>query len=341
VSALTELGWGPRWEALLADVEGVDGVGRVVRHDGAGLLLATGDGVERAMFATRLDPEPTVGDWVATVGGAPACVLPRTSLLRRRAAIGDDEQVLAANVDRVLLVCGLDRPVRGGRLQRAATLAWDAGAEPVVVLTKAQRPGAAPVDAARAIVEEATPGLDVVVTSVKEGVGLDELRDVARDRTVVLLGESGAGKSSIVNALLGAHAAATGDVRAGDAKGKHTTTARELHALPGGGVLIDTPGIRSVGLFVDPEAVDATFADVDELADACRFADCRHDGVPGCAVQAAVEAGDVDAARVEAWRRLRAEAEAAALRAAPHELRKQGKRFARITKDAQRRKGRS
>jgi ribosome biogenesis GTPase len=187
---------------------------------------------------------------------------------------------------------------------------------------------------------DATPGLDVVVTSVKEGRGLDELHAVVRDRTVVMLGESGAGKSSIVNALLGNEAVAIGEVRAGDAKGRHTTTSRQLHPLHGGGVLVDTPGIRAVGLWVDPDAVDAAFSEVDEVAELCRFADCRHEGEPGCQVEAAVEAGDLDPARVDAWKALRREAESAALRAVTHEQRRRDKRFARVVKDAQRRKGR-
>ena len=336
---LAELGWGPRWEALLAEVP--DGTpARIVRHDGAGLQVATDDGVIGVMLGARLDPQPVVGDWVVLVDGTPAVVLPRASLLRRRTALGDEEQALAANIDVVLLVCGLDRPVRGGRIQRGEALARDAGAQPVVVLTKAVRAGEAAVGAARAEITEAVPGLDVLVTSVKEGVGLDELRAVARDRTVVLLGESGAGKSSIVNALVGDDAVATGDVRAGDAKGRHTTTSRQLHVLPGGGILVDTPGIRAVGLWIDPDSVDATFTDVEDAAAECRFADCRHEGEPGCAVRAAIEAGMLDAARVEAWRALRREAESAELRAAPHEQRRRDKRVARVTKDAPNRKGR-
>lgn len=309
--ALAALGWGPTWEAALAETHPGGEPARVVRHDGAGLLVAGADGERRVMFAGRLDPEPVVGDWVVIVDGAPAAVLPRASLLRRRTARGEAEQPLAANVDAVLLVCGLDRPVRAGRVQRSATLARDAGALPVVVLTKARRSGVAPGVAAdaRAVISAAAPELGVVVTSVQEGEGLDELTDVVRGRTVVLLGESGAGKSSIVNALVGDDAVATGDVRAGDAKGRHTTTSRQLHVLPAGGVLVDTPGIRAVGLWVDTDAVDASFVDVEEVAAGCRFADCAHTGEPGCAIAAAVHAGELGAARVEAWRTLRAEAE--------------------------------
>jgi ribosome biogenesis GTPase / thiamine phosphate phosphatase len=337
-SPLEPYGWSPRWRALLGEVEDATGAGRVVRHDGAGVVVATTDGIASVLFGRRLDPSPVVGDWVALGRDGVIAVLPRTSLLRRRAAMGESEQPLAANVDVVFLVCGLDRPLKAGRVQRGAALAWDAGAEPVVVLTKAAV--AADVDAAVAVVHEATPGLDVLVTSVKEGVGLDRLREVAAGRTATLLGESGAGKSSIVNALLGTDAARTGAVRAGDSKGRHTTTARELHLLPGGGVLVDTPGIRAIGLWIDPDAVATTFADVADLAAQCRFADCGHRGEPGCAIAAAIADGTLDADRVEAWRRLEAEAESAALRAVPHEQRRRDKRFSRVTKDAQKRKGR-
>jgi ribosome biogenesis GTPase / thiamine phosphate phosphatase len=338
VSTLAALGWGPRWEALLGELDGAIPA-RVVRHDGAGLLVAGADGVTAVPLVRRLDPPPAVGDWVALVDGLPVAVLARTSLLRRRSAHADEEQPLAANVDVVLLVCGLDRPVREGRLQRSAALAWDAGAVPVVVLTKAAAHPEA-VDAAVELAAGAAAGVDVVVTSVREGRGVADLHAIVRDRTVVLLGESGAGKSTIVNSLLGSEVAATGAVRQGDGKGRHTTTSRELHPLPGGGLVIDTPGLRAVGLWIDPDAVDATFADVDEVGGTCRFGDCRHDGEPGCAVAAAVTAGSLPPERVEAWRVLRREAEAAALRATPHELRRRDKRFARVVKDAQVFKGR-
>jgi ribosome biogenesis GTPase len=278
----------------------------VVRHDGVALTVAGADGIESLMLGTRLDPEPTVGDWVAVVDGMPVAVLPRTSLLRRRAAVSDTEQALAANVDAVLLVCGLDRPVKAGRIQRGATLASDAGAEPVIVLTKAAK-----VDDPQRIADRVTkknPGVALLVTSVKEGRGVEELRALARGRSVVLLGESGAGKSSIVNALLGEDAAAVGRVRAGDAKGRHTTTNRSLHLLPGGGTLIDSPGIRSIGLWGGSEAVTDTFADIAELADGCRFVDCGHDTEPGCAVKAAVEDRSLSGERLAKWRELDAEA---------------------------------
>jgi ribosome biogenesis GTPase / thiamine phosphate phosphatase len=324
--SLAPYGWNERWQALLADHAGCT-PGRVIRHDGISLEVASPEGVVTATLALRLDPAPTVGDWVAMdAEHHPVTVLPRVSLLRRRSALTDSDQAMAANVDLVLLVCGVDRPVKTGRIQRGATLAWDAGATPVVVLTKAAR--ASGVEEVAERVAEANPGVDVLITSAKEGIGLDALRALAAGRTVTMLGESGAGKSSLMNALVGEDVAVVGAVRAGDSKGRHTTTTRELRVLPAGGVLIDTPGIRAVGLSADPEAVAMTFADIDELASGCRFADCRHDTEPGCAVVAAVAAGELAQARLDAWRDLDREAASAALRDVPHEKR-------------QRRKGRS
>lgn len=307
-ASLRPLGWDEAWgrELLACDAEAVPG--RVLLHHGAALVLALPDGPETIMFTRRLRPAPTVGDWIAVVDGEAVAVLPRRSLLRRRSAHGDGEQALGANIDVVLLVCGLDRPIKDGRIQRGTAIAHDAGARPVVVLTKARRPGSVDATSAVAEVREAHPGVEVLVASVKEGEGLEALRTVIGDRTVTLLGESGAGKSSIVNALLGAEVAATGEVRVGDAKGRHTTTSRELHLLPGGGVLIDSPGIRAVGLVAEVESVAETFTDVDEVAETCRFADCQHEGQPGCAVGAGLADGTLSPDRVEAWRRLREEA---------------------------------
>nr|WP_249419976.1 ribosome small subunit-dependent GTPase A [Rhabdothermincola salaria] len=291
------------------------------------------------MFTRRLDPEPAVGDWIAVVDGEISAVLPRRSLLRRRAP-GGGEQQLAANVDRLLLVCGLDRPVKDGRIQRGTAIAHDAGAEPVVVLTKAADPSAADPDEARAEARAGNPGIEVVVTSVMEGEGLGALEELVAGRTVALLGESGAGKSSIVNALLGTEVALVGDVRGGDSKGRHTTTTRELHLLANGGILIDSPGIREVGLVGDTEAVEETFAEVAEVAELCRFSDCAHETEPGCALRAALEAGELDPVRVQRWQDLMEETAAAEVRASPVERRRHDKRFARMVKDVKRQKGR-
>ena len=342
--SLGAYGWDERWARRFAEWRaGPAGTqvddprpGRVVRHDGAGLVVATGDGPpQRAMFGPAVDPPPVVGDWVVLDRVPnPVATLPRDALLRRRAAGGDGEQPLVANVDVVLIVCGLDRPVRLGRIQRTMTLANDAGAESIVVLTKADLVGPEVAAEAELTAAEVDATLRVVTLSARGGWGVDDLLDHIGARTVALIGESGAGKSTLVNALVDDHVATEGDVRDGDRKGRHTTTSRELHLLDSGGVLVDTPGIREVGVFADAEAVAETFPDLDELADRCRFRDCAHDSEPGCAVREAVEEGRLDPDRLERWRALRDEAEAAELRSDPVAARRAGKRFGKMTREA-------
>lgn len=272
--------------------------------------MMASEGLRSVTLTKRLRPGPVVGDWLALVDGEPVAVLQRQSLLQRLAARAEVPQPLAANVDVVWLVCGLDRPVKSGRLAREASLAWDAGATPTVVLTKAAR-HPDPEEAADGV-RAALPGTEVLITSVLEHLGIDVLRQRLRGLTTTMVGESGAGKSTLLNAVLGEQVAATGRVREGDSKGRHTTTTRELHLVPTGGSLIDMPGIRSVGLVADVESVARTFADVTELADGCRFGDCNHDREPGCAVRQAVDEGGLDARRLAAWRELSEEAAASA-----------------------------
>lgn len=343
---LSAYGWDAHWSSRYDATVGGDGPGaeepdrprpgRVARHDGAGLIVATADGLVRAMFGPAVEPPPVVGDWVVLDGDdTPRATLPRDSLLRRRAAGGEKEQPLVANVDVVLVVCGLDRPVRSGRIQRTIAIAIDAGAESIVVLTKADKVAPAVAAEAELVAEEVDPGIEVVTLSAKGGWGVDDLLAHVGDRTVALIGESGAGKSTLVNALMAADVAAEGAVRAGDAKGRHTTTSRELHLLAGGGVLVDTPGIREVGTWTDPDAVAETFPDIDELSGTCRFRDCAHDAEPGCAVRAAGESGSLDPARIEAWRSLEAEAASVALRADQVEYRRRSRQSGRVAREAQ------
>lgn len=233
--------------------------------------------------------------------------------------------MLAANVDLVLLVAGLDRPVKAGRLRRGEALALDAGARPLLVLTKADL--ADELDTIRARIAVDHPWLDVVVTSSVTGDGIDELRARLSRVTSVLVGESGAGKSQLVNALSDRDVAGIGRVRDGDHKGRHTTTSRQLHLLPDGGVVIDSPGIRAIGLAGDEESIDATFADIHEARVHCRYRDCRHADEPGCAVTRAVEVGDISAERLHAYRDLRNEVIAAARRADEHERRTHERQF--------------
>ncbi len=332
-SSLLPLGWSDDWSALLPETTLP---ARVIRHDGATLLVATSDGPRIIRTPARGGLEPTVGDWLAveTPSRAAVAVLPRASLLRRRDAHpGARDQSLAANVDIVLIACGLDRPVKPGRLDRSIALAADAGATPMIVLTKAS--SAHPPDLDQLAAQH--PGIAIVVTSALEGIGIDALRDALVGRTAVLIGESGAGKSTLTNALLGRDDAFTGDVR-GDSKGRHTTTSRQLHVLDAGGVIIDTPGIRAVGLWTDPDAVDEAFSDIGAIAENCRFRDCLHDTEPGCAVREAIDDGTLSVDRHAAWRRLRREAASAELRASPREQRRRGKTFSRAAKLGQARK---
>ncbi|QYG91233.1 ribosome small subunit-dependent GTPase A [Iamia sp. SCSIO 61187] len=313
---LPALGWSDRWAALAAtaaeDLRAPSTPGRVIRHDGALVTVATADELVAVPVLASIDPAPVVGDWVLVADGAVRATLERLSLLRRRDTTRDTEQAIVANVDIVFIVCGLDRPIRPGRVQRATALAVDAGAQPIIVLTKADA-----VDDPQAVVtllEETNPGVDVLLTSSRSGAGIDEVRRRTAGHTVVLIGESGAGKSRLTNALREEEVALVGEVREGDSKGRHTTSHREIHTLAGGGILVDTPGIRSVGLWTDTESVDATFDDVEALAADCRFSDCAHQGEPGCAVRAAIERGELDPARLAGWRGLVEEADQAARR---------------------------
>ncbi|TQL03041.1 ribosome small subunit-dependent GTPase A [Cellulomonas sp. SLBN-39] len=270
----------------------VDRDGAAPLPDGTRSPLAVGDRVDLAVAGHELH--------VLAVHAR------RSVLVRDSAGRTSHEQVLAAGVDVVLVVEHLDPDPDLGRVERLLTLAWRSGARPVVVLTKAD---AVPDPAGmRHDVAAVAPGVDVHAVSVQEGTGLEPVRDLLAPGVVlVVVGPSGAGKSTLVNALAGAPVMTTSQVRA-DGRGRHTTTHRELVPLAGGAMLVDTPGIRGVGLVADAGGLAAAFADVAGLAQRCRFADCAHDAEPGCAVLAAVEHGDLPARRLDSWRRLEREA---------------------------------
>jgi ribosome biogenesis GTPase len=312
------LGWDARVAALYDDlVTGGDAPvdpelglrrlrpGRVVRVERSACIVAVGD--DDSDVLASASTLPAVGDWVAVevrdddavVRGIAA----RWSELARRDPDTDLAQVLAANVDLVLITAPGDRP-SVARVERETVLAWESGARPVVVLTKSDLAEAGLGDE----LADRLVGVDVVVTSSTRGEGVDDVAALLTPhRTAVLLGPSGAGKSTLVNALLGEERMATGDVRVSDSRGRHTTTTRQLVLVPSGGVLIDTPGLRSLGLLGD-EGIAAAFTDIEDLASSCRFNDCAHDGEPGCAVKDAVARGTLRADRLDAFHKLQADA---------------------------------
>lgn len=274
----------------------------VARSDRGAVTLLSSDGPIRASVPPALHHDhPVIGDWVAVHGDPPVVfeVLPRRSALTRAAAGPTTRpQVLAANVDLVLVVAALDTPLNLRRLERTLAAAWSSGAVPAVVLTKADTcfdPDEAVADA-RAV----ALGTEVVAVSAHAGDGVDDVLALVAGRTVVLLGPSGSGKTTLVNRLTGADLAVR-EVRR-DGKGRHTTTAGQLVPLPGGGMLLDTPGLRELALWDDGEGVEAAFADVAALAGACRFGDCAHDTEPGCAVRDAIAPE-----RLASWHKLQRE----------------------------------
>jgi ribosome biogenesis GTPase len=284
------------------------------------------------------EERPAVGDWVALrprEGGHRAvvqAVLPRRTAFVRRAAGGKTvAQVLAANVDTVFLVMGLDGDFNLRRIERALVLAWESGAEPVVLLNKADVCDDVP--GRRAEVEAVALGVPVLVVAAKPGEGLDTLAPwLVPGRTVALLGSSGVGKSTLVNRLLGREKQKTREVLAADQRGRHTTSLRELIPLPGGALLLDTPGLRELQLWSEGAGLRAVFEDVHELSSACRFTDCRHETEPGCAVRAAVEDGRLDPSRLASFHKLQAELRALSVREDPLKRRAERNRWKAIYK---------
>jgi ribosome small subunit-dependent GTPase A len=316
VTDLSTLGWSPDRVAQLPP-----GClpARVTRVDRGRLTVLGKAGEARVHPAAALYDDaalagPAVGDWVAVRGELAVAVLPRTSAFTRTVAgRSSAAQVVAANLDTVLVVDSLAGETRLRRVERYLAVAWGSGAAPVVVLTKADL--CDDVEAAAAEVAEDALGVDVLPVSSFTGEGVAAVRALlGPGRTGAMVGPSGVGKSSLANALAGETLAVTREIRESDGRGRHTTTARELHLLPGGGMLVDTPGMRELGLYDDAEGVDTAYADVASLAAECRFRDCGHRSEPGCAVAAALDDGSLDPARYSAWRKLQAEAHRQLLR---------------------------
>jgi ribosome biogenesis GTPase len=318
---LTALGWGPRFAEAFAShaVDGLIPARVALEHTHiyrvfteSGEWLARVSGRLRHQAEARAD-FPAVGDWVAVeppVDGGDArirAVLPRFSRFSRRAA-GDptEEQIVAANVDTVFLVSGVDGDFNPRRIERYLVVASESGATPVIVLNKADL-----IDDLTAMVEDMralAAGVDVHAVSCRIPGSVDVLRPyLGHGQTGALLGSSGVGKSSIVNQLIGHELMRTREVRDWDSRGRHASTTRQLVLLPGHGVLIDTPGMRELQLWDTGDAVAGTFSDIEALAEGCRFRDCQHRSEPGCAVRTALDAGELSEVRLASFHKLAAE----------------------------------
>ena len=293
--------------------------GRVVVQHRDSYEVVTGEGELRAKVSGRLLHEareaghPAVGDWVALAlnpaeGAATIhAILPRrTAFVRRAADSVQTLQVIAANIDVAFVVTSLNADLNPRRIERALAAAWQSGARPVVVLTKSDLSDDPQGQAAEIALLAA--GCPVLTVSAREGIGLDALlAQVAPGETCVLIGSSGVGKSTLVNAFLGEERMATRAIRASDDQGRHTTSHRELVLLPGGGLILDTPGIREVGLIDADEGLGVVFDDIEQLMVTCKFSDCGHVREPGCAVRGALQSGALDPARWASFQKLGAE----------------------------------
>jgi ribosome biogenesis GTPase len=323
LDSLEDLGYSPFFSAQVERFDLVRSglVPARIAADGPGIYPLLGCQALLGELSGRLRHEihgserPAAGDWVAVADDAERAVIHhvlrrRTAMVRRAADTEATAQVIAANVDVICLVTSANRDLNPRRIERYLTAVWESGAEPVVVLNKVDLVAdVAPLIDSIAAVALAVP---VVQVSALTGAGVDELRThVGLGCTVGLVGSSGVGKSSLINRLVGRDVQHVSDIREDDARGRHTTTRRELVLLSGGGVLIDTPGMRELGLIEDEGGVDTAFADIAAIALGCRFNDCLHEAEPGCAVQAALYSGTLSAERLKSYRKLLREIAAA------------------------------
>ncbi len=357
------LGWDAGWTEAFAPfaATGVRPARVIAVHKETSIVRDEGSGTDRTATVTgrfrhdALAPSdyPAVGDWVVLEATSPsagpddpatiAAVLPRRSAFKRQAADASrrgggglfDEQVMAANVDVAFLVAGLDLDFNLRRLERYLAVAWSSGVTPVIVLNKADV--ADDLEGRLVAVASIAPGVPVVVVSALTGDNLADLGAHLRTgATAVVLGSSGVGKSTLVNALLGEHRQATAAVRAGDSRGRHTTTHRELFVLPGGALLIDTPGIRSLEVSGADVGVEAAFDEIADLAAQCRFSDCRHAGEPGCAVRHALDDGTLTEDRLASHQKLERELAHAERKGDPRARAEDRRRWKVISKSVER-----
>lgn len=350
---IQDLGWDSYFEAAWNEREQDASVPARIVSQQRGLWRVAGDFPEcwaepSGSFRKKSETGgdwPAVGDWIAAelIAGQKTAliqsVLPRRSrFVRKMAGKQIAEQVIAANIDVALIVAALDGDFNVRRIERYIAQCWESGARPFVVLNKADV-RAEPRELI-AEIDGIGMGLPVALVSAKTGEGLDELvASFHKGQTIVLLGSSGVGKSTLVNRILQEERQATHAVRESDSRGRHTTTSRQLFLLPGGAMIIDTPGLRELQLWNALDGVSQTFADVDEIAAQCRFRDCQHENEPGCAVRAAVETGALDAARLENREKLAREQDFLLRKLDPEKQREYRKRiriqFKAIRRDAQ------
>jgi ribosome biogenesis GTPase len=320
-------------------------IGRVTRVDRGRFQVLTTAGPS-AVGTSGISPV-CVGDWCVLEESDGAAnyelieVLPRrTALVRQSSGTRTEVQALAANIDSVMVVVPLDRPISRRQIERFLAMAWDSGALPVLVLTKTDLVDDAVADEARTEVGTVSRDVPVHSVSVVSDVGMEAVRGQCQPgSTVALLGTSGSGKSSLVNTLMGSDVVQTGDVRQSDAKGRHTTAWRELLVVPGGGVLIDTPGLRELGMWIADDGIDAVFTDITDLEALCRFNDCAHESEPDCAVVDAIANGTLDPERLASYRKLISEA-AYAERQNDHRLARDNQKVGRQRAAEGRRKSR-
>jgi ribosome biogenesis GTPase len=341
---LQDLGWSAFFADAFAphEANGLIPARVAARHHGPCELL-TAHGRMGGMPAGKLSDEdlPAVGDWVAArpLDGERRAIIEavlarRTAFTRKEAWRRAVEQVVAANIDTALLTTAFGPDLNPRRIERYLTATWDSGAAPVLVVNKLDE--AADPEGELAHIEAVALGVPVLAVSAATGEGIEALEPyLGRGCTVALLGSSGVGKTTLANRLLGGGRLATGET-SGGGRGRHTTTRRDLIPLPGGGMLLDTPGMRELQLWADEEALDTTFPEVSELSGACRFADCAHQSEPGCAVQAALSDGSLSHARYTAWRKLQREIRALEVRR-DLRLRAESKRQARQLERSMRR----
>lgn len=312
IPGLPALGWDAGWASTLAQLgDPTLCPGRISRVDRGVCTVMTG-AIEARVTSPR-EVAVAVGDWVAVAPGPSAdargriaAVLPRRGVFRR-AGKGATPQIVAANIDTVFVCDALDGSLSLRHLERFLALAWQSGATPVVLITKSDAVAPAAVAGALEAVRTVADGVSVLVVSSTTGAGLGDLAPyLVAGKTVAVLGLSGAGKSTLVNLLAGAQILATGPVRR-DGSGRHTTTHRELVLLPGGGLLIDTPGMRALSVAGAADGVEQAFDDLEVLARSCRYANCSHGDEQGCAVAGAISEGRLERNRFESWLRLRSE----------------------------------